>query len=124
MVNKYTNATFEHLRNELNELGTKIVSSLTQATQEHRGKIARTMDPRAIYTFWFNEHCIVVKQGSDTRMLDYYGGFEYIETAEDRMEIGQYTIYSGTHHRVKAILDVLFDYEIEEDNDEDQASGD
>lgn len=45
-----------------------------------------------------NEECIIIDKRND-RMLQYYGGFEYVDK-EFRQEIGDYVIYLNGDERV------------------------
>ena len=51
--------------------------------------------------------CIVVDD-SRARSFNYYGGFEYID-AEDKRQLGDYTIYCNTSERVSDALESLME---------------
>lgn len=59
------------------------------------------LDRRAGYTLYIDrDHtCIIVKKYDD-RVLQYYGGFEYIDK-EFRHEFGDYVFYSRDDERVE-----------------------
>ena len=68
------------------------------------------LDPRAYYgTLYYSRDGIAIK--GNTRSLDYYGGFEYVE-GDDRKEIGSWTVYLSSSERVRRHLEqVLLDPE-------------
>ena len=69
------------------------------------------LDIRAGYTLYIDEECIIVDKNDD-RMLQYYGGFEYVDK-EYRIEIGDYVIYSNCDDRVSDCLERYYDKENE-----------
>ena len=54
--------------------------------------------------------CIVVDD-SRARSFNYYGGFEYID-AEDKRQLGDYTIYCNTSERVSDALESLMEKDV------------
>lgn len=64
-------------------------------------------DNRAGYTLYIDEECIIVDKNDD-RMLQYYGGFEYVDK-EFRIEIGDYVIYTNGDSRVADCLERYYD---------------
>lgn len=76
-----------------------------------------TLDPRAISgTVYVGEDYIAVLR-LNTRALDYYGGFEYVDK-ECRVEAGDYVFYSALDERVQSVLDDLIGL-VEDPDDED-----
>lgn len=71
------------------------------------------LDRRAgiLYT---DGNCIIVSQ-RDARLLDYYGGFEYVEPGSIAT-LGDYKIYLDTDDRVREALEE-FDMRLEESLD-------
>lgn len=69
--------------------------------------------------FWYNTDCLVVK--GSTRMLDYYGGFEYVDD-EYKKTLGDYTFYSTEHSRVSSLVDRMYGVD-EEEEDEEEVDG-
>jgi len=70
------------------------------------------LDTRCGYLY-ANEDCIVVGKSAD-RLLQYYGGFEYVDK-EYRFELGNYVVYLGEDKRVGNHLARIF----EKDEDEE-----
>ena len=60
------------------------------------------LDPRCGKLF-ISPDCIAVYKSSD-RALQYYGGFEYVDS-EYRHEMGDYVFYSGHDNRVRDHLE-------------------
>lgn len=72
------------------------------------------LDPRAFDgAVWYSDDCLVV-HNKHRRVLDYYGGFEYVE-ADNVATIGDYVFYSGYDcSRVQDVLDRFNDTVTEE----------
>jgi len=51
------------------------------------------LDPRAAYQLWVTIDSVVVRRSED-RLMQYYGGFEYVDKLH-RHEIGDYVFYLG-----------------------------
>ena len=67
------------------------------------------LDPRAGYDLYITKDGIAVEKEAD-RVLQYYGGFEYVEK-EFRTELGEYVFYSIGDERVYDCLDRFYDVE-------------
>lgn len=67
------------------------------------------LDERAFSTFWFHPDCIIIP-ADRRRSLDYYGGFEYIDSDHVR-QYGYYVIYSAEADRVQEVLANLMEME-------------
>lgn len=73
-----------------------------------KGDASKTgLDNRALGLFWFNFDCIVIP-ACNRRTLDYYGGFEYIDSDYVK-QYGDYVVYSAEAERVQEVLDAVFD---------------
>jgi hypothetical protein len=73
------------------------------------------LDPRAFGgKFFYNYDCIIIDSGA-RRNLDYYGGFEYIDSDYIR-QYGDYVIYSAEHERVQEVIDNLMEKELESED--------
>jgi hypothetical protein len=70
------------------------------------------LDRRAGYALFVNEDFIAVE--GDGHMLDYYGGFEYVDS-EYVTVIGDFKFYSAGDRRVKDHIDRFFERESEEE---------
>lgn len=80
------------------------------------------LDPRAAYELYVSkgeyEGCgVIACKDSNTRTLNYYGGFEYVNP-EHVSTFGEWTVYSEEDSRVKSALDVYFERESTEEDDE------
>lgn len=68
------------------------------------------LDPRAfVGLFYYNYDCIVIFSGA-RRNLEYYGGFEYIDSDYVR-QYGDYIVYSAEADRVQEVLENLMEME-------------
>lgn len=65
------------------------------------------LDRRAGYLY-VDSDCLVTV--GETKMLEYYGGFEYVD-AEDRTSVGRFTIWYDTSERVRDCIDYYKDTE-------------
>ena len=99
---------FHEIECKLEDVAGKVLRTLTSATNQHRELIKDAIDPRAIFTFWFNEYVLVVNK-RDVKKLDYYGGFEYVDE-EYRLELGDYVVFSRDSDRVAEVLEILEDH--------------
>ena len=50
---------------------------------------------------------VIAVPNHNIRMLDYYGGFEYIKEGEGRTTIGDYTFFTSDNERVKDCFEAL-----------------
>jgi hypothetical protein len=50
-------------------------------------------------SIWVSNDSVAVQKGHGARMLDYYGGFEYVD-AESRTEVGDWIFYDDSDERV------------------------
>jgi len=77
------------------------------------------LDPRSAYILFVSEEGIVVHANQD-RLLQYYGGFEYVDK-EYRLTLGDWVFYSADSDRVRECLnryhDRLPEYEDEEEEE-------
>ena len=74
------------------------------------------LDYRAGYKFFVEENIIAVHIERD-RNLQYYGGFEYVDSVYRRV-YGDYVFYFGEDDRVRGHLDRYFDDERAEEKEE------
>jgi len=79
------------LYNLINKVNTKMEKWLTKHATETNSE-ALGLDRRAAHRMWATTEALVVK-ANDDRLLQYYGGFEYVDK-EQRTQIGDYVIYS------------------------------
>ncbi len=85
--------TIDNLLDEVEQLSHKFVDGMTRVKASRLG-----LDPRAGYCLYVNEDCIAANY-NDARLLDYYGGFEYVER-EFRVQCGSYIFYLREDSRV------------------------
>ena len=71
------------------------------------------LDARAGYVFISTEEGWIASR--NTRSLEYYGGFEYIDI-EYRVTVGEITFYSEDHSRVADALEHYKGHQEEEEN--------
>lgn len=65
------------------------------------------LDKRAIGLFWYNYDCIIIP-AEGRRALDYYGGFEYIDS-DYVTQYGEYVVYSAEADRVQEVIGSIFE---------------
>jgi hypothetical protein len=105
-------STFEFLYDIDDKIFDYVMTNLTETYVDKLG-----LDPRAGGFVWVDEDTIVVRKGSDGS-LQYYGGFEYVNK-EYRREMGDYVFYFGDDSRVRRHLDIYYDIERPEEEDEE-----
>jgi hypothetical protein len=80
------------------------------------------LDRRAGYKLWVsNDHTHIISTKDGVRVLNYYGGFEYVDT-NYVSELGDYVFYSAEDSRVGdhiSRLDPVSDEEEEEEEEGD-----
>ena len=109
---------FEQLQYKMNEAFQELMEEegLEQLTDEQMARWP--IDPRARpYHMHANEHMLCVPE-SQRRMLDYYGGFEYVGD-DHRMQVGNWIVYSTEDDRVRQVVERMLDIESEEEHDEE-----
>ena len=78
------------------------------AKQCKKGNPKKTgLDERAIGEFYYNFECIVIPESARQR-LDYYGGFEYVDSDYVK-QYGDYVFYSAEDDRVCEVIDCIID---------------
>lgn len=90
--------TFEDLLDSVDKLVRAFMDKAVEVTAEDLG-----LDRRAAYRLFITDEVIAVPKGDD-RVLQYYGGFEYIDK-EYRKELGDWVFYSAEDDRVQDCLD-------------------
>lgn len=70
------------------------------------------LDPRAAYTLYISGEAIAVPKSQD-RTLQYYGGFEYVDT-DYRKELGDYVFYLADDDRVAGHIEQYYDRQEED----------
>lgn len=70
------------------------------------------LDARAGWRVFVN-HTAIAVENSDRSQLDYYGGFEYIDS-DCVKTVGDYTFYTSDDNRVQGHINVYFDKHDEE----------
>lgn len=101
---------FDTLKREANQLAEEYISDMNDVNPEDLG-----LDRRAGYNMWVADDMIACDSAS-IGVLDYYGGFEYIER-EFRFQLGDYYFFSAYSDRVQDCID----YYQEQLNEKDAA---
>ena len=99
------------LRELLSEMNSKVEGLIDEEFREVTPKEIG-LDTRAGYRLFINEDYIAVSRGN-RRILDYYGGFEYVDE-EHITVLGDMVFYSSDDERVQGHLDEFFMQEKEE----------
>lgn len=106
---------FDELTQQANYLiQSKMEDELKEMSKEQRD--ATGIDRRALYDAWYNEDVLVIHV-TNRRNLDYYGGFEYVDS-DHVLVVGEYVVYSGESNRVREVLDHLTSGESTEADEE------
>lgn len=90
--------TLQDVIDAANGIAEEYVATLMECKPKTLG-----LDPRAAHTLYVSEEVIGVDINQD-RSLQYYGGFEYVDT-EHRFQLGSYVFYSSESNRVRDHLD-------------------
>ena len=104
---------------------TSLVSIVEEAEEEFRAALSELpyvsaselgLDRRCGHV-WVSEMENVIISETSTRMLDYYGGFEYVKEEDgERFQFRDFTIYFGEYSgRVQRAIDIF----LKKDEDED-----
>lgn len=101
---------FDTLKREANQLAEEYISDMNDVNPEDLG-----LDRRAGYNMWVADDMIACSSAS-IGVLDYYGGFEYIER-EFRFQLGDYYFFSAYSDRVQDCIE----YYQEQLNEKDAA---
>lgn len=90
---------------------TEIIEEFEQQIKDYVSKLPEVqssqlgLDKRCGLIFVDEESDALIVQCRNDRMLQYYGGFEYVNP-ECRMTVGSYVIYFGDDGRVRDALDM------------------
>lgn len=84
------------------ERARQFTAQLQEVTAEQLG-----LDPRSFWGYAYVDESAIVVIKEQTRSLDYYGGFEYVD-ADYRREVGDYVFYLAEDPRVRRHLDRIF----------------
>lgn len=104
---------------------TSLVSIVEDAEMEFRAALSELpyvkasqlgLDSRCGYV-WVSEMENIIISESSTRMLDYYGGFEYVKEEDgERLQFKDFTIYFGEYsERVQRAIDIFLQKDEEDD---------
>ena len=98
------------------ELQEKIEQMVDQYFEDARAQRVSTekvgLDHRAGYVFISTEEGWIASR--NTRLLEYYGGFEYIGE-EHKVTVGEITFYSSDHSRVADAIESYEEHQQQED---------
>ena len=104
--------TLDEIREEANNLVLALCEEMTFCRK------LPNLDMRAGTDFWVDKDKVITGV-SNLRNLDYYGGFEYVES-EYRMVIGDYVIFSREHVRVDEACGDIGSEDEDESEDEEE----
>lgn len=105
---------FEDIQYEVNGVADNAIDVMKRVTPEQRNNCG--IDPRAVRDMWYSDDCLAVRK-RDRGVLDYYGGFEYVDD-EFVLVAGDYVFYyGGEDQRVGNVLDMLNGVNQEEEED-------
>lgn len=97
-------SNIDELREVMEERVEEVISLYEKVKPSQLG-----LDNRAAYELFVDE-CYIACHNSDRRSLDYYGGFEYVESSYV-FTMGSYTFYSYEDSRVQDHLDIYLNEE-------------
>jgi hypothetical protein len=78
----------------MTEKASRFVGKMTEVSANQLG-----LDPRAFWGYAYVDESAIVVTKEQTRLLDYYGGFEYVDK-DYRREVGDYVFYLAEDDRV------------------------
>ena len=79
---------------QMTEKARRFVGQMTEVTAEQLG-----LDPRSFWGVAYVDESAIVVIKEQTRTLDYYGGFDYVDR-DYRREVGDYVFYLAEDDRV------------------------
>jgi hypothetical protein len=96
------------LMDEVNDLVIDYADNMDCVTADKAG-----LDPRC-GSIWIGEDCIAVKGSYGKRMIEYYGGFEYVNK-DEVSALGEFTFYSIEDSRVAGHIEHYLESKEEEE---------
>jgi hypothetical protein len=94
---------------QMTEKARRFVAQMTEVTAEQMG-----LDPRSFWGHAYVDNTAIVVNKEQSRKLDYYGGFEYVDR-EYRREVGDYVFYIAEDDRVREHIARALGKELEEE---------
>ena len=76
-----------------------LVAGMTEVTAYNLG-----LDPSSFWGYAYVDETAIVVIKEQTRSLDYYGGFEYVDK-DYRREVGDYVFYLAEDDRVRGCIE-------------------
>lgn len=104
----FDNTQFDSIFDMADAIETVVNRNMRELMTEVRAD-ALGLDIRAGHRLFVNEDCIAVSN-NDRRTLDYYGGFEYVDSDYIRV-IGDYTFYFADDDRVRGHIETYYEKE-------------
>lgn len=86
---------------KIDDMAEAAIAEMRETSPEALG-----LDPRSCYRVWASEDAIAIPV-SQRRSMDYYGGFEYVDTDYVHV-LGDYVFYMADDDRVSGHLSNLF----------------
>lgn len=99
-----TEQSFHDFYDLIDDLAIEFVKSMVVVT--NLSKLG--LDQRSASKVYVNRDCIAVRKGENDRLLQYYGGFEYVDKSS-RKEVGDYVFYVDTDSRVEGHLNIFYE---------------
>lgn len=102
----FTGTEFDDVTEMLDTIQTVVYNNIYNKTQQTSAR-ALGLDDRAAQILFVDQDYVIVPE-VNRRNLDYYGGFEYVDSCFVQV-IGGFVFYSANDARVKECLDVYFE---------------
>ena len=93
---------------EMTEKARRFTAQMQEVSAEQLG-----LDRRAFWGYAFVDESAIVVIKEQTRTLDYYGGFEYVDK-DYRREVGDYVFYLAGDDRVRGHIERYFENETQD----------
>lgn len=94
----------------MTEKARRFVGQMTEVQAKDLG-----LDPRSFWGYAYVDESAIAVIKEQTRTLDYYGGFEYVDK-DYRREVGDYVFYLAEDDRVRGHIERFLQVEEENEN--------
>lgn len=107
---------FDRIQSKLNDAFQELMEEegVERITDEQAARWP--LDTRARPQRMYTNGEVLCVPSNYIRMLDYYGGFEYVG-AEHRMQVGEWVIFSNEDSRVAQVIDEMLEGATEEEEE-------
>jgi len=108
---------FDRIQTKMNDAFQELMEEegIEQITDEQAGRWP--LDPRARPYHMHTDGEVLCVPTNCIRMLDYYGGFEYVD-ADHRMQVGNWVVFSNECSRVAQVINAMLGIVTEEEDEE------